>query len=103
METTYEDIKYSDRTSLQYINMLTTLVLYNQIPFQALVFDNDSKRKTIIVLKASPSGGINTKQITTKKEKMAALEDNLTRDFPNISIHHISSEDVINAIAEQKS
>lgn len=97
---TYEDLKYTDRTSLQYYNMLTTMVLYNQVPISALVYDNDKKRKTIIVLKATPSGVLNTKHMTTSKNKMEILEENLIRDFPYLSIKHVSAEDVERILAE---
>lgn len=92
IDLSYQDLQYNDNVSLQYTNFLTTLLLYHQSPTHAIIYNTDSNRQTILILKVSPSGNVTSKRIISEKDKIQLILNRLNRDFPNLIIENINTD-----------
>ena len=93
---TYEEICNQDYNTLAYTSLLMSLALLKQRPIQAILFNTDPHRQTLIVIKQSPTGITTTKRITARNEDMEEIKNFLHRDFPYLTISYIPITDIPN-------
>ena len=87
---TYEEICNQDYTTLAYSSLLMSMVLLKQHPIQAILFDTDSKRQTLTIIKQSATGNRTTKRITARREDMQEIISFIQRDFPSLPFQYIA-------------
>ena len=84
----YNDLQNMDYATLAYTSLLINLVLYQQTPVNAILFDVDNTHQCIIFIKRTSNGKKCTKRITAHKDKIASILSYIQRDFPYLPIEY---------------
>ena len=82
----YKDISKLSYVELNYVQLISTCKIYNQIPIKATVYEIDQKHKALTVFKQKPNNKIATKTIKLRIEETDEMLDFLVVDFEGIEI-----------------